>query len=157
MRGWSSLAGVALLALLATGCKEKRTRRPRTPPPAAKQEEAPAAPPPKEVAEARPAPPPAPPPTPEPPPKKKEKAEDRSTCGPSGQGPRFAVHGVEKDDTLNVRAEPSSQAEVLGQLLPNTTGVVALGEPQKVGPSTWRKVKCGALVGWVNGRFLDRM
>jgi hypothetical protein len=82
-------------------------------------------------------------------------ADDRSVCGPGGKGPRFAVHGVDPSDTLNVRVAPDAQSEVLGQLLPNTTGVVALGQEQKVGPSIWRKVRCGALVGWVNGRFLD--
>jgi hypothetical protein len=63
---------------------------------------------------------------------------------------------VEANDTLNVRVAPDPESEALGQLLPNTTGVVDLGRQQKVGPSTWRKVRCGALIGWVNDRFLDR-
>jgi hypothetical protein len=94
--------------------------------------------------------------TPEPPPRPARPA-DRSTCGPAGKGPRFSVHGVDPDDTLNVRVAPDAKSDVLGQLLPNTTGVVAVGEEQKVGTSTWRKVRCGALVGWVNQRFLDPM
>jgi hypothetical protein len=76
-------------------------------------------------------------------------------CGPGGKGPRFAVHGVDPSDTLNVRSAPDAKSDVLGQLLPNTTGVVDLGEQQRVGPSTWRKVRCAALIGWVNERFLD--
>jgi hypothetical protein len=56
-----------------------------------------------------------------------------------------------------VRAAPDARSEVLGTLPADTKGVLAAGEQRKVGPSTWRKVKCGALVGWVNDRFLDRM
>jgi hypothetical protein len=64
------------------------------------------------------------------------------------------VHGVDPTDKLNVRVAPDPESEVLGELLPNTTGVADLGRKQKVGPSTWRKVRCGALIGWVNDRFL---
>lgn len=148
-RELTSIVAVALLALAVAGCKEKRQRRPRTAPAAAREEPKPPPPPaPKPVA--IPLPPP-PPPAPAP------KPVDRSRCGPSGNGPRFSVHGVEPSDTLNVRAEPDPQADVVGQLPPSTTGVVAVGGEQRVGPSTWRKVRCGDVIGWVNGRFLDRM
>jgi hypothetical protein len=62
---------------------------------------------------------------------------------------------VASSDTLNVRVSPDARSEVLGQLRPDTTGVVAVGDEQKIGTSIWRKVRCGALVGWVNQRFLD--
>jgi hypothetical protein len=134
---------VALLSLWVTGCRSyKRTRRPRVEAPmAAKEDESLKPPPPREV--------PPPPPTPKP-----VEDKDRSPCGPVGQGPHFAVHGVEAADTLNVRVAPDPASEVLGQLLPSTTGVADLGRQQKVGPSIWRKVRCGALIGWVNERFL---
>jgi hypothetical protein len=80
---------------------------------------------------------------------------DRSACAPGASGPRFAVHGVDATDTLNVRSSPDAKSDVLGQLPPSATGVVGIGHPQKVGTSTWRKVRCGQLVGWVNDRFLD--
>src|SRR5439155_26826737 len=148
MRRWTQVAGIASIMLAVAACKPyHRTRRPRTAVPSAPiaEEPAPPPPPPRPVPAPRPAPPR---PAPEPPP-------DRSTCGPGGKGPRFAVHGVDPADTLNVRVAPDPKSEVLGQLLPNTTGVVSLGVQQKIGPATWRKVRCGALVGWVNDRFLD--
>jgi hypothetical protein len=146
MRRWSRIAVVSLVILGVGGCKSyQRARRPRaaTPPPVATEEETPRPPPRVEEPPPRPAPKPA-------------KPEDASPCGPLGKGPHFAVHRVDPSDTLNVRVAPDPQSDVLGQLLPNTTGVVDLGRQQKVGPATWRKVRCGALIGWVNERFLDR-
>jgi hypothetical protein len=147
MRRWSSVAGVALVIVTVTGCKSyQRNRRPRASVPAApieaRDDESPRPPPRPTQAPPKPAPKPAP-------------REDRSGCGP-GKGPRFAVHGVDPADTLNVRVAPDAKSDVLGQLLPTTTGVLAVGDQRKVvGASTWRKVRCGALVGWVNERFLD--
>ena len=143
----SSITVVALVSLSLAGCRTyKRQRRPRAEAPVAvKEEEAPKPAPPR--VEQPPPPPPAPRPRPEP--------ADRSPCGPVGPGPHFAIQGVDASDTLNVRVAPDPASEVLGQLLPNTTGVADLGKQQKVGPSVWRKVRCGALIGWVNGRFLS--
>jgi hypothetical protein len=144
MRLWS-VTVVALLSLSVAGCRTyKRQRRPRAEAPlVAKEEEAPK-PPPPHVDQ-----PPPPPPKPA-----KAEPQDRSPCGPLGPGPHFVIQGVESSDTLNVRVAPDPGSEVLGQLLPNTTGVADLGRQQKVGPSMWRKVRCGALIGWVNSRFL---
>jgi hypothetical protein len=140
----SSITVVALVSLSLAGCRTyKRQRRPRAEAPVAvKEEEAPKPAPPR--VEQPPPPPPAPRPEP----------ADRSPCGPVGPGPHFAIQGVDASDTLNVRVAPDPASEVLGQLLPNTTGVADLGKQQKVGPAVWRKVRCGALIGWVNGRFL---
>jgi hypothetical protein len=141
----SRITIVALVSLSVVGCRSyKRQRRPRPEAPVAvKEEEAPKPPPPR-VEEP---PPPAPKPRPAEP-------ADRSPCGPVGPGPHFAVQGVDASDKLNVRVAPDPASEVLGELLPNTTGVADLGKHQKVGPAIWRKVRCGALIGWVNGRFL---
>jgi hypothetical protein len=142
MRRFGLLASVALLMVTIAGCKSyQRTRRPRpvsAAPPVVKDEEA--LPPPRPVP-----PPPAPAP----------RAETRSSCGPGGKGPRYDVRGVDRSDKLNVRAAPDAKSDVLGELPPDTTGVIALGDVKKVGPSAWRKVRCGSLVGWVNDRFLD--
>ena len=137
------LTVVTLVLISLAGCKYQRTRRPRPPAPVAVKEEEPPRPPPR-----APEPPPPPPPAPKP------VAQDRSPCGPVGPGTHYVVQGVEASDTLNVRVAPDPESEVLGQLMPNTTGVADLGKQQKVGPSIWRKVRCGALIGWVNGRFL---
>jgi hypothetical protein len=144
MRLCSQLTVVALVFLSVTGCRSyKRQRRPRTEAPVAARDEEPV----------RPAPhidqPPPPAPTAKP-----VARQDRSPCGPVGPGPHFAVRDVEASDTLNVRVAPDPASEVLGQLLPSTTGVADLGRQHKVGPSMWRKVRCGALIGWVNERFL---
>ena len=142
MRRLGRAAFLSLLILSLEGCKShQRARRPRAATPPVAVEEPPP-PPPKVEEPPRPAPPPPP-------------KEDASPCGPRGKGPHFAVTGVEAADTLNVRVAPDPQSEVVGQLLPNTSGVADLGRQQKVGPATWRKVRCGALIGWVNGRFLD--
>ena len=140
MRLLSQVTVVSLVILAFGACKSyQRNRRPRAATPAAPVVE-------KEE----------PPPRVEPPPPPRPVVrEDASACGPLGQGPHFAVRRVDPSDTLNVRAAPDPQSEVLGQLLPNTTGVVDLGRQRQVGPSTWRKVRCGALIGWANGRFLD--
>lgn len=136
---------VALVLLSFTGCKYQRTRRPRPPAKVAVKEEETLKPPP---------PRPEPPPPPPPPAAKPVERADRSPCGPVGPGLHYAVRGVDASDTLNVRVAPDPDSEVLGQLGPSTTGVADLGRKQKVGPSIWRKVRCGALIGWVNDRFL---
>jgi hypothetical protein len=146
-----------LVVLLLGGCKPQRKIRVRhsTAPPAATEPEPDLTPPP-----VRPAPPPPtaaalPPPTHKPRPAEPEPVKEKpSLCGRGGTGERFAVHGVDPSDTLNVRAEPDPQSEVVGQLPAGTSGVRALGERQQVGPSVWRKVECGTLRGWVNGKFL---
>lgn len=79
--------------------------------------------------------------------------EESGTCG-SGPGERLSVRGVDLADVLNVRAKPDWTSEVLGTLPPTATGVIGTGERQKAGGSSWRKVRCRDLSGWVNERFL---
>jgi hypothetical protein len=144
------VACLALLAITAACRSSHRTRRPRVAPPPTATAEVETPPP-------APAPAPAPVPAPvrHPAPKPAARTNNGWTCGPGGSGPRFAVHGVEATDTLNVRISPDAKSEVRGQLAADATGVVGMGQPQKIGTSTWRKVRCGELVGWVNERFLD--
>ena len=81
------------------------------------------------------------------------KVVDSGSCG-SGPGERLSVHGVDLADVLNVRAKPDWTSEVLGTLPPTATGVIGTSERQKAGGSSWRKVRCRELSGWVNERFL---
>ena len=164
--GGSWLArGLALLALVGAldGCYLRRPRKthgtqlhaseyPPAPPPDPVPVEEPVAvvPPPPPVAK-----PAAQPPAPAPPRRRPEPKDYRlGACG-SGSGPRYGVHDVDEDDTLNIRADAGAENEVLGQLSPHATGVLSLGQRRRVGASTWHKVKCGSVVGWVNERFLS--
>jgi hypothetical protein len=61
---------------------------------------------------------------------------------------------VDAADQLNVRNDPDPRAEVIGALPPDASGVLGMGEEQRVGSAVWRKVKCQKLVGWVNAKFL---
>jgi hypothetical protein len=152
----SNVVRIAAIALVLGGCKHRRVvRRPPAPPPtpiALDEEPAPRLPP------VRPPPPPPPVVVPPPPPAKQEPPpeppeEQGSLCG-RGPGERFVVQGVDAADTLNMRNDPDPRAEVVGQLPPDATGVLAMGEEQRVGSAVWRKVKCHKVVGWVNARFL---
>ncbi|MEA2699897.1 MAG: hypothetical protein QOI66_4168 [Myxococcales bacterium] len=156
---WLALGAVALALSVGAGCDSRRSRRSRAPnrpvvtvPPA----EPPPVEEPVAVAPPRPpVPPPAPPRAPAPAPARPRPKDDRlGACG-TGKGPRFNVRGVDEQDTLNVRAAPDTQSDVLGQLSPHATGVLSLGQRRHVGASTWHKVKCGGVVGWVNERFLS--
>ena len=64
----------------------------------------------------------------------------------------FSVTGVAADDVLNIRREPSSQSEIIGQLGPYTINieVLALSENGK-----WGKVGVPEGNGWVAMAFLD--
>jgi hypothetical protein len=71
------------------------------------------------------------------------------------KGQTFSVDGVDLSDVLNVRVDPDWRSEVLGKLAPGTGGVIGLGERQRVGTATWRKIACGSVHGWVNEKFLE--
>jgi len=67
---------------------------------------------------------------------------------------RFFVAGVEEGDVLHLRSGPSPRYETIGIITRDTTGLVGLGPMQPYGQSTWRKIRYGALVGWVNDALL---
>ena len=61
---------------------------------------------------------------------------------------------VAANDTLNVRRQPSANADVVTQL-PSNTGVQVIGEGESIrGGSLWLPVATSAGDGWVNSRFL---
>src|SRR6185369_8650579 len=172
---FTTIAVAVAFAAAGSGCGNDRSRRahhsgprptvgnaigddplPPPPPPAPVRAAAPAPPPPPPPP-VRAAPPPPPRPAPRPVVEKKPpppKPRHGGVCiGGTAHGPYYDVWGVESSDTLNVRSEPNANANVLGELPPDATGVSMLGE-KAVG--SWRKVECGKLRGWVNGRYLAR-
>jgi hypothetical protein len=67
---------------------------------------------------------------------------------------RFAVHGVDRSDVLYVRSAPGVKSPVIGEIAPDTSGIIGLAGQQQIGSSTWREIKYGNVRGWVNARFL---
>ena len=63
------------------------------------------------------------------------------------------VIGVEADDVLNIRAEPSGSAPVIGTLLPDAVGVEVVGVNKS---GAWGRVNTEEQSGWVSLRFLSR-
>lgn len=67
---------------------------------------------------------------------------------------RWFVWGVASDDTLNVRAEPGVDGEVLTTLVHNDGEVVRYSEVVFVGETRWTPVAIGGGAGWVALDFL---
>jgi len=76
-------------------------------------------------------------------------------CG-AGAGPRFDVTDVAADDMLNVRVSPGADSALTGRLAHDAVNVLGLGETKTIGRQTWRRVRCDAVTGWVNDKFLGR-
>ncbi len=76
---------------------------------------------------------------------------------PPGVG-EYGVARVRKGDPdggLNMRAEPSANAEVVLVIPPNRTGLVATGsDPVIVDDATWIELSVGSSSGWVNSTFV---
>ncbi len=62
----------------------------------------------------------------------------------------FDVRGVASDDVLNVRAEPSGSARIVGSLPPDAQGVEVV-ERQ----GNWGRVNVGDGTGWTSLRYLE--
>jgi hypothetical protein len=65
--------------------------------------------------------------------------------------PLYIVANVERDDVLNVRGGPSTDFDVVGELLPDSRGVSITGACQ----SEWCPVQHHATSGWVNRMYLE--
>jgi uncharacterized membrane protein len=63
----------------------------------------------------------------------------------------FSVSGVAANDVLNIRAEPSSAAEIIGTLAPDATGVEVISVT-----GDWAIVNTAERSGYVALRFLTR-
>jgi hypothetical protein len=64
---------------------------------------------------------------------------------------RYRVIAVASNDVLNVRAEPSAEAPIVGAL-PHTASGIAMPGPCV---EDWCRVKAGQTSGWVNKRYLS--
>ncbi|HPE61157.1 MAG TPA: SH3 domain-containing protein [Thiolinea sp.] len=67
----------------------------------------------------------------------------------------YRVSGVDRSDTLNMRTNAGVTNPVVAELPPNATGVVMLGEQQKVGRTVWVRVRWKQHVGWVSQAYLQ--
>lgn len=63
----------------------------------------------------------------------------------------YFVTGVAANDVLNIRAEPSADAPIVGMLTPDSTGVEIVAEVDG-----WGVVNVGGQTGYANLRFLER-
>jgi hypothetical protein len=61
---------------------------------------------------------------------------------------------VGPDDQLNVRAQASPEAELVGKLAFDAAGITATGQICELGEIYWYEIQHGATRGWVNGKFL---
>jgi hypothetical protein len=73
--------------------------------------------------------------------------------GPAA-GDEVAVVGVAHDDILNVRAAPGTDSEVVAELDPTATGLIATGRARSLPESIWFEVEVDAIVGWVSSAFI---
>lgn len=63
----------------------------------------------------------------------------------------FSVTDVAADDVLNIRSEPTAQAEILGEFAPGTTGVEVIKRSEN---GRWGLVNIDGQTGWSSLRFL---
>ena len=73
--------------------------------------------------------------------------------GPTA-GDEIAVVGVAHDDVLNVRAAPGTDSEVLAELAPTATGLIATGRARSLPESIWFEVEVEGVTGWVSSAFV---
>lgn len=65
----------------------------------------------------------------------------------------FDVVGVADDDVLNVRADPSPNAPIIGTLSPDQRDVEVLNPNER---ETWGRINFGERTGWVSLTYLTR-
>jgi hypothetical protein len=73
--------------------------------------------------------------------------------GPTA-GAVLGVVGVAHDDTLNVRAAPGTDQEVVAELDPLADDVVAVGNTRTLPESIWYEVEVDGGTGWVSASFV---
>jgi hypothetical protein len=77
------------------------------------------------------------------------------TAAPVAGPVSYQVAFVGDNDVLNVRRQPHWQADVVGELAPDATGITVIGEGRPAqGTSLWLPVETAVGEGWVNSRFL---
>jgi len=70
------------------------------------------------------------------------------------EGASLAVVGVERDDTLAVRTGPGTDFDVVTELSPLATGVIATGHNRQVTDAIWAEVEAEGGTGWADVRYL---
>ena len=74
------------------------------------------------------------------------------------EGAALGVVGVEADDTLNVRRGPGVDFDVVAELDPLDTGLVATGHNRSIdNRSFWVEVEVDGRTGWANVSFLSHL
>jgi uncharacterized protein YgiM (DUF1202 family) len=73
--------------------------------------------------------------------------------GPAA-GDEVAVVGVAHDDVLNVRSVPGTDSEVVAELEPTATGLIATGRARSLPESIWFEVDVEGVTGWVSSAFV---
>jgi hypothetical protein len=73
--------------------------------------------------------------------------------GPSA-GDQIDVVGVAHDDVLNVRALPGTDANIIAELSPTETGLVATGHNRALPQAIWFEIAVGEGTGWVSSAFV---
>jgi hypothetical protein len=74
------------------------------------------------------------------------------------EGADLAVVAVEADDTLNVRSGPSVDFDVVAELDPLATGIVATGHNRSLDDGAiWAEVRVDGVTGWANTAFLSQL
>lgn len=66
----------------------------------------------------------------------------------------YSITRVPAGQSLNVRAGAGVSNRVIGSIPADASGVVATGEEQRVGRSTWARVYYAGKGGWVNKSYL---
>jgi hypothetical protein len=66
----------------------------------------------------------------------------------------LAVIGVAHDDVLNLRTAPGADQEILSEIPPLHTELVALGRTRELPRSFWIEVEYDGTIGWVNLSFV---
>lgn len=68
------------------------------------------------------------------------------------EGGELGVVGVAADDVLNLRTGPGSDFDVVAELEPMATGLIATGNNRSVPNAIWYQVEVDGETGWVNAR-----
>ncbi len=68
----------------------------------------------------------------------------------------WAVVLVTHDDVLNVRSAAGASSPLVTAFSPTQTGIVATGNWEHIGSSTWMEVEAGNDSGWVNKFYLTQ-
>ena len=67
----------------------------------------------------------------------------------------YRIVNVQEDDVLNIRAKPTVDSALIGQIPPDGEGVQITGASFKTDDATWVPIQYKEVSGWVNRHFLS--